>query len=185
MCVCVCVCVLITSSSGCSRTCFPTNPESCTGPGHRSGVATDLGLILLPSRSLPAGKSVSWGILALLNFSVLGPASDFKPPTATLYHSVDLASLHTPHQQLDLTRTSIHDKHSVSVKITTLQEHISHCKTACCTIWLNIWSYLRSHTAGPLPSRHRGQPKGLGLQGSAGVQGYLAREKTPTPPGPP
>ena len=38
-------------------------------------------------------------------------------------------------------RTSIHDKFSGSIKITTHLDHISHCKTACGTNWLNRWTY--------------------------------------------
>jgi len=39
------------------------------------------------------------------------------------------------------TRTSIYDKYSGSMTITTRLDHISHCKTASGTNWSNTWTY--------------------------------------------
>ena len=41
----------------------------------------------------------------------------------------------------NLIRTSIYDKYSGSVKITTQLDHIGHCKTAYATNWSKRWNY--------------------------------------------
>jgi hypothetical protein len=41
----------------------------------------------------------------------------------------------------DITRTSICDKYSGFMKITTHLDHISHCKTASGTNWSTGWTY--------------------------------------------
>ena len=45
------------------------------------------------------------------------------------------------HLPADLTRMSIHDKHSGSIEITTHMDHISHCKTASVINWWNRSTY--------------------------------------------
>ena len=41
----------------------------------------------------------------------------------------------------DLIRTSVYDEYSVSIKNATHLDHISHCRRASGTYWLNGWTY--------------------------------------------
>ena len=50
--------------------------------------------------------------------------------------------------QVNLIRTSIYDKYSGSMKITTRLDHISHCRTASGTDWSSRWTCGRARGGG-------------------------------------